>query len=244
MRVDGLQTMSFPASTEIPTRPDHPRPRALEDYVRAAQSVTMLRRDWEFLFEQLKSAHALLGYMQRVANSPPVALGTEPVRYEFAMADQRAPSAKLDPPLDVPGTVARSVPLLPLEPAAYGEIVPAVQEDVAEAAARDGSDPAALLEVPAAVDVAPVADRAELGRLLARWLEEVREVPEGETDSVLGTRRWWRPEVNRTLTQSSGLPSSASGPSRRDEVGRHRETASDDEHVHTQRVSPERSHSL
>ena len=54
--------------------------------------VVLLRRDWEFLFEQLKSTDAVIRYLHRVRRMPPVALGEEPVRYyELAAADTASP---------------------------------------------------------------------------------------------------------------------------------------------------------
>ncbi|WP_405466679.1 hypothetical protein OG783_28720 [Streptomyces jietaisiensis] len=34
--------------------------------------IALLRRDWEFLFNQLRSTHAVVGYLHRVAASAPV----------------------------------------------------------------------------------------------------------------------------------------------------------------------------
>jgi hypothetical protein len=50
----------------------------------------LLRRDWEFLFEQLKSTRAVLGYLERVAGEA-WELGREAARYfRLAQADEAA----------------------------------------------------------------------------------------------------------------------------------------------------------
>lgn len=43
-------------------------------------TVVLLRRDWEFLFDQLKSTHAVCGYFERVPGDS-IELGDEPMRY-------------------------------------------------------------------------------------------------------------------------------------------------------------------
>lgn len=156
---------------------DHP---GIEGYVPRGGSVVLLRGDWEFLFDQLKSTCAVLGYLERVGRHGHVELGTEPARYfQLALADERAPREHLDPRIAAHGRPI-SVPLLPLEPAAYGEIIRGVLEDVAESDWPDGIDPADVLEVLAAIDGAPLAYRAELGRDILEWLSEMPSVPQGE----------------------------------------------------------------
>lgn len=61
-------------------------------------SIVLLRRDWEFLFDQLKSTHAVCQYCERVADEP-LELGTEPLRYyELAQADAEAKPSNLAGP--------------------------------------------------------------------------------------------------------------------------------------------------
>ncbi|MFB6554256.1 hypothetical protein [Streptomyces sp. NPDC056405] len=79
--------------------------------------IALLRRDWEFLFNQLRSTHAVVGYLHRVAASAPV-LGGEPERYyELAAADAEAVPGALDPSWTRRGGQPHSVPLLPAAPA-------------------------------------------------------------------------------------------------------------------------------
>lgn len=80
-------------------------------------AVVLLRRDWEFLFEQLKSTHAVGRYLKRVAGEASV-LGSEPSRYyEFAVADLKAEPTPLKPEFQLKGIQEVSEPLLPLAPA-------------------------------------------------------------------------------------------------------------------------------
>lgn len=161
---------------------DHP---GITRYMPAAGAVVLLRRDWEFLFEQLRSTYAVLDYLHRVTSEPPVLLGEEPVRYyEFAAADAVAPPGEADPRLTALGSESKSVPLLPQAPAGHGQdefhvVVRIVLEDIATTGSADET---ARLDALAALDSIPVAYRAELGRDILRWMAEVAAVPEpGQT---------------------------------------------------------------
>ena len=98
---------------------DHP---GLESYVPTSEAVVLLRRDWEFLFEQLKSTYAVVEYLARVHGQPgAIDLGHEAIRYyELAAADVAAPPGPLDPRL---GAESRSAPLLPQAPAPSSNLV-------------------------------------------------------------------------------------------------------------------------
>ncbi|WP_406460214.1 hypothetical protein OHB07_38325 [Streptomyces sp. NBC_00111] len=77
--------------------------------------IALLRRDWKFLFNQLRSTHA--GYLHRVTASAPV-LGGEPERYyELAAADAEAVPGALDPSWTRRGGQPHSVLPLPAAPA-------------------------------------------------------------------------------------------------------------------------------
>jgi hypothetical protein len=69
---------------------DHP---GLGRYLPKGDAVVLLRRDWEFLFSQLKSTYAVLEYLERVGRGGShVVLDDEPVRYhQLAIADLKAP---------------------------------------------------------------------------------------------------------------------------------------------------------
>ncbi|WP_433789739.1 hypothetical protein [Actinoplanes sp. CA-252034] len=57
---------------------DHP---GVPDYVPREHATVLLRRDWDFLFDQLRSTVAVLQYLKRVEGLDPVALGDETIRY-------------------------------------------------------------------------------------------------------------------------------------------------------------------
>lgn len=152
---------------------DHPSPpeAALPPFDPAAPAVVLLRRDWDFLFEQVKSTHAVVAYLERVF-ADPVSLGEEPRRYyQLALADHKAEPSGIDPALARGGRVV-STPLLPM--LAHPEdrrphlLVRAIFEDIAVAPAP-GVDEADRLAILSELDRLPVTFRADIGR----FLEEV-----------------------------------------------------------------------
>jgi hypothetical protein len=67
-------------------------------------AIALTRRDWDFLFDQLRSTTAVLNYLFRAAGKASVPLGEEPVRfYELAAADAAAPPKDIDTELVGPG---------------------------------------------------------------------------------------------------------------------------------------------
>lgn len=162
---------------------DHP---GVEDYVPAGPAVVLLRRDWEFLFEQLKSTYAVIEYLRRISTKDPVPLGDELVRYyQLAAADAGSTPSPIDHRVAKFGRGWAS-PLLPQAPAGHGDIrhyslLRAVLEDVATAKLPSGVTHADMLDVLAAIDAAPVAYREEQGKLWLSWLREVAGTPPGET---------------------------------------------------------------
>ena len=81
---------------------DHPSPpEDLELELKGSTKdlVVLLRRDWEFLFDQLKSTHAVVEYLRRVSGEI-IELGSEPLRYyDLAQADAEAEPDPVDPAL-------------------------------------------------------------------------------------------------------------------------------------------------
>jgi len=163
---------------------DHP---GVDDYLPAVEknAVVLLRRDWEFLFEQLKSTYAVLEYLQRVSGMVPVPLGQEPLRYyRLAAADASVKPHELDPRIADFAT-PWAVPLLPQPPAGHGDfrnhsVLRAVLEDIATVRLPVGFSHTDMLEVLAAIDAMPVAYRSELGGLWLSWLREVANAPADE----------------------------------------------------------------
>lgn len=161
---------------------DHPSPPANYNPPLAAPGVVvLLRRDWEFLFEQLKSTDAVVRYLHRVSPMPAIALGQEPVRYyELAAADAAARPQPPDPRLARPGMKSASTPLLPQAPAGFKDrpfhmLLRILLEDVATTSRPEGFDEAHMLDALAAADSLAVGYRAELGRDLMKWLREVAD---------------------------------------------------------------------
>lgn len=143
-------------------------------------AVVLLRRDWEFLFDQLKSTHAVAQYCERVAGES-VELGSEPVRYyDLALADANAEPEKLDPGLVGPGRVV-STPLLPLAPAASDdleahEVVRTMFEDISLTRLTASSE-GDRLRMLAELDRLPVGERAQIGRFMLDAMAEMLNEP-------------------------------------------------------------------
>ncbi|MBA8792845.1 hypothetical protein FHX74_000439 [Friedmanniella endophytica] len=148
-------------------------------------SVVLTRRDWEFLWDQLRSATAIVDYLHRVAEEvEPLELGAETDRYlDLAEKDALAPPASL--PTWISGTDAEptTTPLLPRDPVASVDrlghaIFQQILEDVASTDfAGEEADRIRLLSH---IDRVAVGARAELGRLLLQRLIRCAEaVPEG-----------------------------------------------------------------
>lgn len=134
--------------------------------------IALLRRDWEFLFNQLRSTHAVVGYLHRVAASAPV-LGGEPERYyELAAADAEAVPGALDPSWTRRGGQPHSVPLLPAAPAGS-------DDDEAHTMVRIMLE--AWQRVLASLDSLPVGYRTDLGRFLLDALAAVTQAEQGTT---------------------------------------------------------------
>jgi len=159
---------------------DHPSPPGnycIENPVSRIPIVVLLRRDWEFLFNQLRSTKAVIGYLERVEGSASL-LGGEPERYyELAAADAVAEPGKLEPAA-FGGGVLRSAPLLPAAPAgsdddeAHG-MARLMCEDIATTHLESHTE-TDRLHVLAAIDSLPVGHRTDLGRFLLDGLRAAR----------------------------------------------------------------------
>ncbi|MEV8628583.1 hypothetical protein [Streptomyces sp. NPDC051079] len=147
--------------------------------------IALLRRDWEFLFDQLRSTHAVVAYLHRVGGSAPV-LGAEPERYyELAAADAAATPGPVDPAWKRRGGQPYSVPLLPAAPAGSDDdeahtMVRIVLEDVATSlTGPDDWEP--WQAVLASLDSLRVGHRTNLGRFLLDALSAVTTAEAGTT---------------------------------------------------------------
>jgi hypothetical protein len=164
---------------------DHPSPPdvPIVPFDPAAPAIVMLRRDWDFLFDQLKSTHAVVAYLNRAVEDP-VALGDEPVRYyQLALADHEAEPTGIDPAL-IQGGRTVSTPLLPmvasLEDWRPHLLVRSIFEDIAITPAP-GVDEADRLAALAELDRLPVNHRADIGRFLEDGLAKTVEAAKDET---------------------------------------------------------------
>jgi hypothetical protein len=165
---------------------DHPQLPATQGFTPdldgANRAVVLLRRDWEFLFDQLKSTAAVVGYLDRVAGEP-IPLGNEPVRYyEYARADEQATPSPRNTRLFGGRGRQSSLPLLPMEPAdaTAHRMVRLILEDIAVAGLKQAAEENRL-RVLAELDRIPVAHREETGRFLLQALEQVSGAEPDET---------------------------------------------------------------
>jgi hypothetical protein len=170
---------------------DHPAiPSGISqrDLLTNSSEVILSRRDWEFVFNQLRSVHAVVQYLHRVMHEEAIELGEEPVRYySLAQADSEAPPSGTDIPF-APGGRRGSSPLLPLAPAGHGEIqahmlLRALMEDVALSPLPEGITEENRLQALAAIDELPVGHRADLGRAILDMMNDV--VGESENSGVV-----------------------------------------------------------
>ena len=135
-----------------------------------ADAVLLTRRDWEFLFDQLKSTHAVAAYLKRVGGES-VELGTEPVRYhQLAALDAQGGPRGLDPAIKELGAAEHWEPMLPLDP--VGSIdEPAhsffrsVLEDIASIELQTTTEEVRLRAL-AELDRLPTEHRAHVGNYL------------------------------------------------------------------------------
>lgn len=146
--------------------------------------VVMLRRDWEFLFDQLKSTHAVMTYLQRIRGTS-IELGTEPARYyDLAQDDANATPDPVDLSQLGGGGELHSEPLLPMEPVGNDpsdlnalRLIRSVMEDLAIAPITGASEQMRLRAL-AALDEVPVGQRVQIGHLLMEWMEIVINAPD------------------------------------------------------------------
>lgn len=166
---------------------DHPAPPSGIEFAAAdgkLGTVVLYRRDWEFLFTQLRSTYAVVEYLHRVA-AEPSRLGEEPERYyELAAADERATPGVLDPSLVGLG-IETSAPTLPSAPAGSDgdeahELVRIILEDIATTPIGDAKQDDRR-RVLASLDSLPVAHRTNLGTFLLDAFNKLTSVQEGTT---------------------------------------------------------------
>jgi hypothetical protein len=158
-----------------------------------SNAVVMLRRDWEYLFDQLRSARSVASYLKRVAGEN-ITLGTEPVRYhELAIADLNVDSAAA-PSWVAAGATTISVPQAPIAPAAAEAttahfLLRTIQEDIARTTFPLERE-LDRIHVLSLLDSIPVASRTDLGQKLEEFMEGVAN---WESDELLTSARVYLP---------------------------------------------------
>jgi hypothetical protein len=147
-------------------------------------AIALTRRDWDFLFDQLRSTTAVIDYLFRAAAEPAIPLGEEPVRYyEFAAADAAASPGDIDTELVGPRGLLHSTPLLPQAPVGAAAtrthvMIRLVLEDVTTSALPSHASEADRHRILSDLDRLPVGDREEWGQLLLDMLDDVVQVPD------------------------------------------------------------------
>ena len=148
-------------------------------------SVVLLRRDWEFLWNQLQSASAIVDYIHRVSTEDePAEVGSETYRYfDLADKDLHAPPSRLPDWVNDGAADPANLPLLPKDPASAGDelgfrIFQRILEDIA--ATDFTGDETDRVQMLAHIDRVAVASRAELGRLLLRRLISCANAPDSQ----------------------------------------------------------------
>jgi hypothetical protein len=148
-------------------------------------AIALTRRDWDFLFDQLRSTTAVLDYLFRAAAEPAVPLGQEPVRYyEFAAADAAASPDEVDTDLVGPGGTLFSAPQLPQAPAGTDGtnahlMIRIMLEDIALSLLGEALTETNRYTILSDLDRLPVSARAEWGHLLLDMLRDVPQVSDG-----------------------------------------------------------------
>lgn len=178
---------------------DHERPPIGTDLAASLpasedKAVVLTRRDWQFLWDQLKSGTAVAAYLARVADDDmECALGQEAARYyRLASEDERAPQRDIAGAEYLYGNPRHwSGPELPQEPAAHRDrdgfaTLRLIQEDVAQTEFETEHGPPesdvvrAKLRMLWALDDVSVVHRRQLGLDLLAWLQDVRAASHGE----------------------------------------------------------------
>lgn len=136
--------------------------------------VVLLRRDWEFLFRQLKSTYSVVKYLFRVSESCDF-LGEESARY-FQLALSDADANYSPDGLEVrPGERVQSGPELPLEEASSDSgshgMVRIICEDIA-LSPSGGVPEGERLKILSMIDGIPVFHRGHLGSYLMKAFEQ------------------------------------------------------------------------
>jgi len=161
---------------------DHPNPPdgVTPEHEPDRHGLIITRRDWEFLWDQLRSVTAVIEYAHRVAGDR-IELGTEVARYyDLAARDERTAATPMEPWMIETGAVQLSGPTLPRDPANTSDTIGHLVflQILNDIAATDfGGDELIRLEVLSLIDQVWVGHRAELGRTLLRRIDHCALAP-------------------------------------------------------------------
>jgi hypothetical protein len=165
---------------------DHPDPPIDVTPEVSARSIVLLRRDWDFLFDQLKSTQGVARYMRRVAGES-LALGDEPVRYyDLALADESAEPSPLSAAHFFPGMKRHSEPSLPMAPVASEDetehhLYRTILEDIAKIQLEESEEELRLLAL-ADLDRLFPEQRALVAAFLLEKFDEVAKTDPSEVE--------------------------------------------------------------
>ncbi len=181
LTLTNFRNRDVPLSGEIEWAPvvilDHPNPPSgvIPDREPELKGLIVTRRDWDFLWDQLRSVTAVIEYAHRVADDDRIELGTEVARYfDLADRDERATPTPIEPwMLDV-GASQVSGPTLLRDPANAADMVghSVFRRILMDLAATDFvGEELTRLDVLSLIDQTWVGQRAELGRILLRRID-------------------------------------------------------------------------
>lgn len=153
---------------------------ALDSHKSQTPTVPLVRRDWEFLFNQLRSTYAVINYLHRVAGTSNT-IGSEYLRYfELALADSETINDSPTPSIHA-NQIALSVPQLPMESAGHENdeshsVVRNIIEDIANSPFKKDELEAVQI-ILGEIDALPVGHRTDLGNLLINELQSSKLHP-------------------------------------------------------------------
>ena len=177
---------------------DTPPPDLIVDPSTKHPAIVLLKSDWDFLFNHLRSTFAVVRYLRHAVQFEAIELGTEWIRYgHFAFEASLEPESTIDPRLLIKGAVPYHSPLLSLTPATEDDgtaqaFYRMILDEVALIMMSDpdlGAD--ARLDVLAELDALPVSMRSAVARYILDSITELsEEIPEGVkwlTRTIRGT---------------------------------------------------------
>jgi len=159
---------------------DNPPDEPIANSTSKDPAIVLLKSDWDFLFNHLRSTFAVVRYLRYVVQLEGVALGSEWVRFgQIAYMSSLEPESTVDPRLLMKGAVKYHAPILSL--------TPAMEDDASaqafyrmlldEVAVTMLSDPELAgeprLVVLAHLDALPVSMRSTVARFLLDSITEV-----------------------------------------------------------------------